>query len=55
MDKEAFWACLREAGRHFEQQAVDSAVTEDEEAALEAAMEQEGELATLVARKMGLL
>ncbi len=55
MDKEAFRACLSEAGKHFEKQAADLPVTEEEEAALEAAMEQEGELATLVAQKMGLL
>ena len=55
MEKEAFWACLQEAGRHFEQQAATNPVTEEEEAALEDALEQDGELATLVARRMGLL
>ena len=54
MEKEAFWACLQEASRHFEKQAADCPVTEEEETALEDVMEQEGELATLVARKMGL-
>ena len=55
MEKEAFWACLQEAGRHFEQQAATNPVTEEEEAALEDALEQDGELATLVAGRMGLL
>ena len=55
MDKELFWACLSKANLHMEQQTEEHSPTEEEEDALEAAMEQEGELATLVAQKMGLL
>ena len=55
MDKELFWACLSKASQNLEQQTEEHVPTEEEEEALEAAMEQEGELATLVAQKMGLL
>ena len=52
MDKEAFWNCLAKAGEQFTQQAEDTTPAVEEE---DADMEEDGELAALVARKMGLL
>ena len=55
MEKDAFRECLSRASLEFAQQAADRIAAEEEELELEAEMERDSELASLVALQMGLL
>ena len=55
IERDAFRECLSQASLQFMQHAADRIAFEAEEAELEEEMEQDSELAELVALKMGLL